>query len=292
MAARRALGRGLGDVFADTLGSRRTLALTNIEPNPRQPRQGLVEAELEGLAASISRYGVLQPIMVSERADHPGRYYLVAGERRWRAAGMAGLTEVPASIVTVDDRRQLELALVENLQRSDLSPLDRSQAYRVLMDEFGLTQEAVAAALGVSRSAVANALRLLSLDEASLAALREGEITEGHARALLAVTDMGSRSRLLQAIKRQGLSVREAEQWALAPPSAGSPEGTDGAAARAAASAKDDVWSREVVSVLERIQRNLGTRVRLRGGGARGRLELEYYSEEELAELIERLSAV
>ena len=160
------------------------------------------------------------------------------------------------------------------------------------MDEFGLTQEAVAAALGVSRSAVANALRLLSLDEASLAALREGEITEGHARALLAVTDMGSRSRLLQAIKRQGLSVREAEQWALAPPSEGSPEGTDGAAARAAPSAKDDVWSREVVSVLERIQRNLGTRVRLRGGEARGRLELEYYSEEELAELIERLSAV
>ena len=190
MAPRRALGRGLGDVFAETLGSRRTLALTNIEPNPRQPRQGLVEAELEGLAASISRYGVLQPIVVSERADHPGRFYLVAGERRWRAAGMAGLTEVPASIVTVDDRRQLELALVENLQRSDLSPLDRSHAYRVLMDEFGLTQEAVAAALGVSRSAVANALRLLSLDEASLAALREGEITEGHARALLAVTDI------------------------------------------------------------------------------------------------------
>ena len=290
MAPRRALGRGLGDVFAETLGSRRTLALTNIEPNPRQPRQGLVEAELEGLAASIRRYGVLQPIVVSERADHPGRFYLVAGERRWRAAGMAGLTEVPASIVTVDDRRQLELALVENLQRSDLSPLDRSHAYRVLMDEFGLTQEAVAAALGVSRSAVANALRLLSLDEASLAALREGEITEGHARALLAVTDMGSRSRLLQAIKRQGLSVREAEQWALAP-SAGSLEGTDGAA-RAAPSAKDDVWSREVVSVLERIQRNLGTRVRLRGGAARGRLELEYYSEEELAELIERLTAV
>ena len=126
MGPSRALGRGLGDVFADTLGSRRTLALTNIEPNPRQPRQGLVEAELEGLAASISRYGVLQPIVVSERADHPGRYYLVAGERRWRAAGMAGLTAVPASIVTVDDRRQLELALVENLQRSDLSPLDRS----------------------------------------------------------------------------------------------------------------------------------------------------------------------
>ena len=205
---------------------------------------------------------------------------------------MAGLTEVPASIVTVDDRRQLELALVENLQRSDLSPLDRSQAYRVLMDEFGLTQEAVAAALGVSRSAVANALRLLSLDEASLAALREGEITEGHARALLAVTDRGARSRLLQAIKRQGLSVREAEQWALAPPSEGSPERTDGATARAAPSAKDDVWSREVVSVIVRIQRNLGTRVRLRGGEARGRLELEYYSEEELAELIERLSAV
>ena len=214
MAPRRALGRGLGEVFADALGARRTLPLTSIAPNPRQPRQGIGDAELEGLAASIRRYGVLQPIVVSERPNQPGRYYLVAGERRrWRAARMAGLTDVPASIVTVDDRRQLELALVENLQRADLSPLDRSQAYRVLMDDFGLTQEAVAAALGVSRPSVANALRLLSLDPTCLRELREGNITEGHARALLSVSDAGARIRLLAAIKRQGLSVREAERW-------------------------------------------------------------------------------
>ncbi len=298
MAPRRALGRGLGEVFADALGSRRTLPLTSIAPNPRQPRQGIGVADLEGLAASIRRYGVLQPIVVSERADHPGRYYLVAGERRWRAARMAGLTDVPASIVTVDDRRQLELALVENLQRADLSPLDRSQAYRVLMDDFGLTQEAVAAALGVSRPSVANALRLLSLDPTCLRELREGNITEGHARALLSVTDAGARIRLLAAIKSQGLSVREAERWELAPEDdaesreLGPSKEGGGSAARGAPSVKDDAWSREVVSVLERIQRNLGTRVRLRGGEARGRIELEYYSEEELAQLIDRLTAV
>ena len=286
MASRRALGRGLENVFADTLGSRRSLSLTSIEPNPRQPRQGIGDAELEGLAASIRRHGVLQPIMVSARTDHPGRYYLVAGERRWRAARLAGLEEVPASIVTVDDRQQLELALVENLQRADLNPLDRSHAYRVLMEEFGVTQEGVAEALGVSRSSVANALRLLNLDEASLSALRAGEITEGHARALLSVTDRGARARLVAAIRERGLSVRDAERWAL------SPEGEAREKPSRRRSTETEAWSREVGSVLERIQRSLGTRVRLRGGETRGRIELEYYSEEELAQLIDRLTAV
>ncbi len=287
MAPRRALGRGLDNVFADTLGARRSLPLTGIEPNPRQPRQAISDAELEGLAASIRRHGVLQPILVSARGDHPGRYHLVAGERRWRAARLAGLTEVPASIVTVDDRQQLELALVENLQRTDLSALDRAQAYRVLMEDFELTQEGVAGALGVSRPSVANALRLLSLDEASLAALREGRITEGHARALLSVTDRRSRTQLLVAIMRQGLSVREAEQWE-------SDQNAGVGAKRRKSStqpATDSDWDREVGHVLERIQGNLGTRVRLRGGEARGRIELEYYSEEELAQLIDRLTA-
>ena len=288
MASRRALGRGLENVFADTMGSRRSLPLSGIEPNPRQPRQGISDAEVESLAASIRRHGVLQPIVVSARQDHPGRYYLVAGERRWRAARLAGLSDVPATIVRVDDRRQLELALVENLQRSDLNALDRAQAYRVMMEDFGLTQQGVAEALGVSRPAVANALRLLSLDEASLAALREGDITEGHARVLLSVTDRRTRMRLLAEIKRQGLSVREAERWALNPkPQAEGPKQPS----RRRPSAADDAWNREVGSVLERIQRNLGTRVRLRGGERRGRIVLEYYSEEELAQLIDRLTA-
>lgn len=285
MATRRALGRGLENVFADTLGARRSVPLSSIEPNPRQPRQGIGEGELEGLAASIRRHGVLQPVMVSARDDRPGRYYLVAGERRWRAARLAGLSEVPATIVTVDDRQQLELALVENLQRTDLGPLDRSQAYRVLLEEFGLTQEGVAQALGVSRPSVANALRLLNLDEASLNALRAGEISEGHARAVLSVTDVSARGRLLAAIKQQGLSVREAERWAAA----GDGRSQEPQASRSPTEA-EIAWNREVDSVLERIQRNLGTRVRLRGGERRGRIVLEYYSEEELAQLIDRLT--
>ncbi|MCY4113859.1 MAG: ParB/RepB/Spo0J family partition protein [Chloroflexi bacterium] len=285
MASRRALGRGLENVFADTLGARRSVPVSSIEANPRQPRQGIGEGELEGLAESIRRHGVLQPVMVSARDDHPGRYYLVAGERRWRAARLAGLSEVPATIVTVDGRQQLELALVENLQRTDLDPLDRSQAYRVLLEEFGLTQEGVAEALGVSRPSVANALRLLNLDEASLNALRASEISEGHARALLSVSDVSARSRLLAAIKEQGLSVREAERWAAA----GEGRSQPSRASRSPTEA-EIAWNREVGSVLERIQRNLGTRVRLRGGERRGRIVLEYYSEEELAQLIDRLT--
>ena len=287
MASRRALGRGLENVFADTLGARRSVPLSSIEPNPRQPRQGIDDGDLEGLAASIRRHGVLQPVMVSARDDHPGRYYLVAGERRWRAAKVAGLREVPATIVTVDDRQQLELALVENLQRTDLDSLDRSQAYRVMLEEFELTQEGVAEALGVSRSSVANALRLLNLDEASLDALRAGEISEGHARALLSVADVAARGRLLAAIKNEGLSVREAERWAAA--GEGEDRSQEAPASRSPTEA-EIAWNREVGSVLERIQRNLGTRVRLRGGERRGRIVLEYYSEEELAQLIDRLT--
>lgn len=287
MASRRALGRGLENVFADTLGARRSVPLSSIEPNPRQPRQGIGEGELEGLAASIRRHGVLQPVMVSARDDQPGRYFLVAGERRWRAARLAGLSEVPATIVTVDERQQLELALVENLQRTDLDPLDRSQAYRVLLEEFGLTQEGVAEALGVSRPSVANALRLLNLDEASLKALRAGEISEGHARALLSVDDVSARGRLLATIKNDGLSVREAERWAAA----GEAEAKSQESRATRSSTEAEIaWNREVGSVLERIQRNLGTRVRLRGGERRGRIVLEYYSEEELAQLIDRLT--
>ena len=273
-------------MFADTLGARRSVPLSSIEPNPRQPRQGIDDGDLEGLAASIRRHGVLQPVMVSARDDHPGRYYLVAGERRWRAAKMAGLREVPATIVAVDDRQQLELALVENLQRTDLDPLDRSQAYRVMLEEFELTQEGVAEALGLSRSSVANALRLLNLDEASLDALRAGEISEGHARALLSVADVVARRRLLAAIKKDGLSVREAERWAAGE---GEDRSQEAPASRSPTEA-EIAWNREVGSVLERIQRNLGTRVRLRGGERRGRIVLEYYSEEELAQLIDRLT--
>ncbi len=263
------------------MGSQRSVAVASISPNPRQPRHKPEETGIEKLAASIRRHGVLQPVVVSEEPNQPGRYYLVAGERRWRAARMAGLEEVPATIVTTDDRGQLELALVENLQRTDLGPLDRARAYRVLIEDFVQSQDEVAKALGVSRSNVANTLRLLTLDETSMAALEARRITEGHARALLAVSDSETRARLLAAIESEGLSVREAERWEPALGALSRKQHVDDGS---------KAWRQEVVAVLEHVQRRLGTKARIRGGEERGRIELEYYSSEELAHLVERLS--
>lgn len=277
------MGRGLEEVFADTIGPQRAIAIASISPNPRQPRQKPQEAGIQLLAESIRKHGLLQPLIVSEQTGQPGKYHLVAGERRWRAARVAGLEAVPATVVKTDDRGQLELALVENLQRTDLGPLERARAYRALVDDFDQTQEGVAAALGVSRPSVANALRLLSLDPATRTALAEDRITEGHARALLAVVDIDDRVRLLAAIEAEGLSVREAERRTKA-------RQTD-APSRSAGEDTTE-WNQEITAQLDRIQRRLGTKARLRGGEQRGRIELEYYSGEELAILIERLNEV
>ena len=280
MGDRRALGRGLEQVLADAIGPRRVLPVGCISPNPRQPRHKADKTGIETLAASIRRHGVLQPLVVSEQPGNPGQYHLVAGERRWHAARMAGLDEVPATIVETDDRSRLELALVENLQRTDLGPLDRAQAYGVLVNELGQTQEEVSKSLGVSRPAVANALRLLNLDAATLAALADGRITEGHARALLAVAAGRARAQIVVAIEREGLSVRQVEQRTRATPGNTPP---------APPEATPEWWRREATTALEAIQRKLGSRVRLRGSEARGRIELEYHSREDLGRLLEQL---
>lgn len=263
------------------MGRQRAIAIASISPNPRQPRHKPEEAGIQALAESIRKHGVLQPLIVSEQPRQPGRYHLVAGERRWRAARMAGLETVPATVVTTDDRGQLELALVENLQRTDLGPLERARAFRALLNDFGQSQEGVAAALGVSRPSVANTLRLLSLDPATMTALAEARITEGHARALLAVADTEARARLLAAIESEGLSVREAERRTKASQPAAPSQGAGEAQAE---------WQREIAAQLDRIQRRLGTKTRLRGSEKRGRIELEYYSAEELASLIDCLN--
>jgi len=241
-----------------------TLPLDAIRPNPAQPRQRFEPRALAELAASLREHGVLQPVLVRRLdddrdggADRNGAYELVAGERRWQAARLAGLATVPALELRASPRRALELALVENLQRADLTPLEEAEAYRGLMATLGLTQERLAERLGISRVAVTNRLRLLSLSPATREALVEGRITEGHARALLGVAD-GRHDEALRAVLAGQLSVRQAERLARR---LAAEVPRDAGAARADDAAERDV----VVATLEdRLRRALGARVRVR----------------------------
>ena len=269
MARRQALGRGLDDLLTDAMGSRRSVPIDQIAPNPRQPRRAVDGGELGGLVTSIRRHGVLQPLIVTRDAAAIGRFVLVAGERRWRAAQRAGLAEVPVTIVTADDAARLELALVENLQREDLPPLDRARAYRALMQELDLSQTEVARRLGMSRPAVANSLRLLELDTESRRELESGRISEGHARALLGVPAGLERARMLEQIVGEGLSVRAAERRA---------RGSAGAGRRP----KNGQADLELERLAERLQRRYSTRVSIRGTAESGRIVIEYYSVDEL----------
>ncbi len=283
MGPRRALGRGLEGLLMESVGARRDVAVDQIEPNPRQPRQSIGEEALESLTASIRRHGILQPLLVTSDDVRAGIYVLVAGERRWRAARLAGLTEVPVTVISADEQERLELALVENLQRADLGPLERASAYRALMEDFGLNQAQVAERLSVSRPVVANAVRLLDLDAESQAELTAGRLTEGHARALLSVSAGEARRHLLRALIRDRLSVREVERRARE--LAGR---TSTAGARPRRAAPDP----ELEAAIGRVQLRLGTRVVLQGSGAGGRVVIEYYSAEELDGLISRLLQV
>ena len=209
------LGKGISQLFVenapeDALNSGATLlSIGDIEPDRNQPRTNFDDTSLQELADSIAAHGVLQPILVRPQSD--GSYRIVAGERRYRAARMAGLTEVPVRIIEADDRRAMELALVENLQREDLNPIEEARGYRTLMEDYGLTQEETASAVGKSRPAVANALRLLNLDEAVMAMVEDGKLSSGHARALLPLRDAKARAELAEAIIARGLSVRQTE---------------------------------------------------------------------------------
>ncbi len=269
MARRQALGRGLDDLLTDAMGSRRSVPIDQIAPNPRQPRRAVDGGELGGLVTSIRRHGVLQPLIVTRDAAATGRFVLVAGERRWRAAQRAGLAEVPVTIVTADDAARLELALVENLQREDLPPLDRARAYRALMQELDLSQTEVARRLGMSRPAVANSLRLLELDTESRRELESGRISEGHARALLGVPAGLERARMLEQIVGEALSVRAAERRA---------RGSAGAGRRP----RNGQADLELERLAERLQRRYSTRVAIRGTAESGRIVIEYYSTDEL----------
>ena len=215
LAKQKGLGKGLGALISDfdepiqDGSAYQMLPIYKIEPNPGQPRQDFDPEELEALSESISLHGLIQPLTV--RLTSSGYYQIIAGERRWRASRMAGLTEVPVVIMEADDRKAMELALIENLQRQDLNPVEEAMGYQVLMEQFGLTQEETASQVGKSRPAVANALRLLGLCPKVLELLRAGEITAGHARAILQLKSEKKQQEAAKKIIALSLSVRQAE---------------------------------------------------------------------------------
>ena len=280
MAERKALGRGLSSLISapiETPGDRvLQIPIEEIRPNPRQPRQEWDEAALSDLSDSIKANGILQPVIVRGRA---GSYELVAGERRLRAARQAGLTDIPAVIREIDDEGSLRLALIENIQREDITAVESARAFQSLVDRFGMSQDDVARAVGKSRPAVANTLRLLRLPDPILESLRSREITEGHARALLAVEAPEERDRLWK-LAREGASVREIEAGGRKQPPS-SAVTVPSRRERRAQPHLDDLASR--------LRRALGTKVEIRGDDNAGAIILEYYSSEDLENIAAKL---
>ena len=279
MTKPKGLGKGLGALMGDVSlqsqeGGSVTLPLAQIQPGLDQPRKHFDQDSLAELADSIREHGILQPLTVRRLSS--GYYQIIAGERRWRAAKEAGLTTVPALIIEADDRKVMELALIENLQREDLNPVEEALGYETLIREYGLTQDGVARRMGKSRPAVANALRLLTLPPRARALLEEGKLSAGHARAVLAAPAPVQEA-LAEQIVREGLSVRQAEQLAKKLAAKKPPK------ARPAADPQAALYLRDAEKSLSG---RLGRRVRILPGRKKGRVELEYYNEEDLEALL------
>ena len=293
---RSSLGRGLGALIPQSTGGAGLLEVDvdRIAPNPWQPRLEIDETSLSELVQSIREHGVLQPLIVT-LADN-NTYALVAGERRWRAARAAGLLTVPVVVKETSPRQRLEIALVENIQRQDLSPLETAQAYRQLIDEHDLTQEAVAERVGKSRASVANVLRLLQLPPAARDALARGQISEGHARAFLSCATPELAAILLDSIIDNGLSVRQAEELARRLNAAESSVESD-ADADSATDAEQTTEKVRVVRQLppdaaaieDRFRQALGTKVQLYKSRKGGRLVIHFFSDDELTGLYEAI---
>lgn len=270
------LGRGLDALIPTEQEGIETIQEINIDEivvNNKQPRKDFDEEKLEELAASMEQHGVLQPVILRKI----GRgYELVAGERRWRAAAKAGIKKIPAVVKELSDGDVLEIALIENLQREDLNPIEEASAYKQLMDEFGLTQEELAKRVGKSRSQIANTLRLLNLEEEILKFIFEGKLTAGHARALLSIEDKKLRYGLAKKISNEGLSVRQAEQLAQ-----------NLLQKKEKKSSRQTTINPIMSGIAEKLQQSLGTKVRIRGSEKRGKIEIEFYSSEELERILE-----
>ena len=279
----RGLGRGLGALIDDFSSAPQNEAVTilplqKVEPNPNQPRKLFDEEQLQALADSIAEHGLLQPLAVRDIGD--GFYQIIAGERRWRASRIAGLKEVPVMIVEADDRTVMELALVENLQRQDLNPMEEAEGYRVLMEDFGLTQEQAAQRVGKSRPAVANALRLLALPSEVQEYVVDGTLSAGHARAVLSLPNERLQKAAAQKIIALRLSVRQAEAMCK----------------RMATEKKEEKpkpLSVDYVGECEKLlTKHLGRKVKIVNGKRKGRFELEFYGQDDLQRVYEALCAM
>lgn len=281
MTEKRRLGKGLGALIPEAVAGDAEIAeiaLDRIETNPFQPRQVYNQEKLQELATSIKEHGIIQAVVLSP-ANVAGKYYLVAGERRCRAAKMAGLNSVPAVIKNLEQKELLEIALIENLQRENLNPVEEARAFKKLMQEFNYTQEELAKRIGKSRPAIANSIRLLSLPEQVLAHLSSGEITAGQARPLLSIDDRQGQAEIASAIIMKGLSAREVEKLV--------------ARSNLDATEKNEDRSVEKDPLMEELQiqmqRGLGTKVRVKIGKKGGTIEIYYYNEEDLERLVARL---
>ena len=281
MANNKGLGKGLGALLGDfseepiESSAYRELPIYKVEPNPDQPRRDFDEEELQALADSISIHGVIQPLTVRELPS--GYYQIIAGERRWRAARLANLSEIPVVVIEADDKKAMELALIENLQRQDLNPVEEALGYQSLINEYGLTQEEAASRVGKSRPAVANALRLLGLCPEVLEKVKRGELTAGHARAILTLKSEKKQLEAAQKIIALALSVRQAETLCKNMNKEPAPK-------------KETVFAVDYVAECEKsLSKHLGRGVKIVNGKRKGRFELEFYGEEDLQNLLDAL---
>ena len=281
MASQKGLGKGLGALLGDFAdepqekSAYQSLPIYKVEPNPDQPRKEFDPEELENLAESIRVHGLIQPLTVREMPT--GYYQIIAGERRWRAARLAKLSEVPVVVIDADDRKAMELALIENLQRQDLNPVEEALGYKTLMEDYGLTQEEAAARVGKSRPAVTNALRLLGLNPEVLELVRTGSLTAGHARA---IAGLKSEKKQLEAAKKVialSLSVRQTETLCKNMEKEPAPK-------------KEEVFAVDYVAECEKsLSKHLGRGVKIVNGKRKGRFELEFYGQEDLQKLLDAL---
>lgn len=283
---KKGLGRGISSLLPDEpLAANETssptmLKITDIEPNKEQPRKDFDKEKLSSLADSIKEYGLIQPLVVSEKSN--GRYVIVAGERRWRAAKAAGLKEVPVTIKEYTKEEIAEIALIENLQREDLNPIEEALGYQSLLEDYNLTQEAVSKKLGKSRSAVANSLRLLSLDDEIKKLISVGKISSGHARAVLSLPTKEKRLLLAERIIAEDLSVRRAEALAkILQKEPTQKEKKDSSPTQ---------YDLEMSKICERLSSKFGTKVTMSKGKNKRKIEIEYYNDKDLERIIDLLN--
>jgi len=277
---KKGLGKGLGALISsaetDNDAGIMEIRISEIEPNRQQPRKNFDDEKLAGLAESIKQHGVVQPLIVQKEGNS---YKIVAGERRWRAARMAGLQTVPVIVRDLTDKQIMEIALIENLQREDLNPIEEAEAYERLINEFGMTQEEVSVTVGKSRPAITNSMRLLSLDEKIKEKLVSGEISSGHARALLALNDQEFRLKVMEEVIKKQMSVRETEHLVNQLSVNKKPK-------------KKRVPDAEYLAIEERLREVFGTKVRIMNNKKNGKIILEYYSQDELDRIISLIESI